>query len=157
MGEFDEIFFSTTFGGEALSLAAAKATIEEMKRKNVIKHFWKQGARLRDGYNRAAQELGLATECQGLPVHTVMAFKESKEEGEALLRKSLFVQEMAKRGVLCMGTNNVCYSHSDDDMERAVTAAGESLSLLKGAVESRTIPKLLEGKVAKDVFRRPQT
>ena len=33
---FDEIFFSFTFGGEAVSLAAAKATIKEMENKQLI-------------------------------------------------------------------------------------------------------------------------
>src|SRR5690606_14072796 len=33
---FDEVFFSFTFGGEAASLAAAKATIEEIRDRNVI-------------------------------------------------------------------------------------------------------------------------
>jgi len=37
---FDEIFFSFTFGGETLSLAAAKATLEELREKNVIAHLW---------------------------------------------------------------------------------------------------------------------
>src|ERR1051325_3634845 len=34
-----DIFFYTTFGGEALSLAAAKATIEEINNKNVPKYL----------------------------------------------------------------------------------------------------------------------
>ena len=39
MEVFDEIFFSFTFGGEAVSLAAAKATLSEILAKEVIAHL----------------------------------------------------------------------------------------------------------------------
>ena len=42
MKNFDKIFFSTTFGGETLSIVAALKTIEILKKKNVIdkiRHF----------------------------------------------------------------------------------------------------------------------
>src|SRR2546428_5071730 len=35
---FEEVFFSFTFGGEALSLAASVATIREMRENNVVEH-----------------------------------------------------------------------------------------------------------------------
>src|SRR5437870_5450218 len=43
MRKFEEAFFSTTFGGETLSLAAAKATIGEFRRLDVATHLWKMG------------------------------------------------------------------------------------------------------------------
>src|SRR5258706_11520899 len=56
---FNEIFFSFTFGGEAVSLAAAKATIEVMRERDVIPHLWGKGQRLKDGYQVFAREYGL--------------------------------------------------------------------------------------------------
>src|SRR5262249_42333624 len=44
-----DVFFFTTFGGEALSLAAAKATIHELRDKRVPQHLAKMGKHLRDG------------------------------------------------------------------------------------------------------------
>ena len=52
-----DVFFFTTFGGEALSLAAARATIEEIRAKDVPAHLARLGRRLKDGYNAAAREL----------------------------------------------------------------------------------------------------
>src|SRR6185295_1564604 len=49
-----DVFFFTTFGGEALSLAAAKATIGELRDKRVPEHLARQGRKLRDGYNAIA-------------------------------------------------------------------------------------------------------
>ena len=57
MKEFEEIFVSFTFGGEALSLAAAISTIKEMREKNVIEHLWKQGKKIKDGFNDLAKKI----------------------------------------------------------------------------------------------------
>ena len=54
-----EVFFFSTFGGEALSLAAAKATIEEMRGKNVIAYLAIMGKQLKDGYNDLAAKLDM--------------------------------------------------------------------------------------------------
>src|SRR5262249_55430069 len=54
-----DVFFFTTFGGEALSLAAALATIQEIRDRDVPAHLSRQGKKLRDGYNALAAELGL--------------------------------------------------------------------------------------------------
>ncbi|MBE6557378.1 MAG: aminotransferase class III-fold pyridoxal phosphate-dependent enzyme, partial [Ruminococcaceae bacterium] len=43
------VFISTTFGGDALSMAGALATVNEMVQKDVIGHAWRLGTLLRDG------------------------------------------------------------------------------------------------------------
>jgi glutamate-1-semialdehyde 2,1-aminomutase len=61
-----DVFFFTTFGGEALSLAAAKATIHELRAKDVPAALARQGKKLKDGYNTIAAEIGLDyTRCIG--------------------------------------------------------------------------------------------
>lgn len=46
-----DVFFFTTFGGEALSLAAAIATINEIVEKNVTGYLDEKGALIQKGYN----------------------------------------------------------------------------------------------------------
>lgn len=152
---FDEVFFSITFGGEALSLAAALATINEIKEKNVIEHIWKQGRKLKDGYNKSAEEIGVNTGCVGFPPHTIFRFRDSKEK-DSLEIKSLFLQETVKRGILFSGTQNISYSHSDEDIEKTLLACEESLNLLKNAVDKNNVKELLEGEITREVFRRPE-
>ena len=48
MKHFEQTFFSFTFGGEALSLAAGLATMKEITEKEVIAHNWEQGGKLKD-------------------------------------------------------------------------------------------------------------
>jgi len=154
MKELEEVFFSFTFGGEALSLAAAFASIKEMREKDVIQHFWKQGKKLKEGYNRLAQEYELIeyTQCIGLPAHSAIYFRIN--DRDSLELKSLFQQEMIKRGILTMGVHNFCFSHSDEDIERTLEAYEDSLKILRQAINENNIEECLEGEKIKPVFRK---
>ena len=59
MKEMEEIFFSFTFGGEALSLAAAKATLEKLKREPVVQTLTARGEQAMAGAARVIEEHGL--------------------------------------------------------------------------------------------------
>ena len=152
---FDEIFFSFTFGGEAISLAAAKATIHEMREKNVIAHLWKQGQRLKDGYHVLARRYGLEkmTECQGLPPHTVAVFRDARGQ-ESLTMKSLFMQECLKRGVLFSGVQNICFSHTAADIDQTLRVYRSAMEILAEAIAADDIHDRLEGEPVQPVFRR---
>lgn len=154
MEVFDEIFFSFTFGGEAVSLAAARATIDKLRREPVLPHVWRQGAALRDGYNAlaAAAGLGDVTRCIGLPPRTVLTFADAGGAA-GLAVKSLYQQEMIKRGILTAGGFNLSYAHSDDDVSRTLAACREALALVAEAVAERRVEACLEGPMIQPVFR----
>ena len=155
MQVFDEIFFSFTFGGEALSLAAAKATITKIRDADVIPHLWRQGRRLQDGYNALAAEAGLAgvTRCIGLPPRTVLTFADHQGR-ESLALKSLFQQEVVRRGILNAGGFNLCYRHSDADVERTLEACRAALAVLAEGLAADDVEARLQGPVIQPVFRR---
>ena len=155
MQVFDEIFFSFTFGGEVLSLAAAKATITKLRKGEVIPHIWKQGRRLQDGYNALAAELGIAarTRCIGLPPRTVLTFTDRAGQ-DSLAMKSLFQQEVVRRGILNAGGFNLCYRHSDADVERTLEACRAALGVLADALAADDVEGRLRGPVIQPVFRR---
>jgi glutamate-1-semialdehyde aminotransferase len=148
-----DVFFFTTFGGEALSLAAAKATIEEMQRNDVVAHLARQGRKLREGYNALANDLGMDfTSCSGFDCRTIVSF--DPRAGSPLEMKSLVQQEMIKRGVLWGGFHNVCYSHTDTDVGHTLAAYGEVLPILKKAVLEGTVRSALRGEPVAPVFRK---
>lgn len=152
---FDEVFFSFTFGGETLSLAAAMATITEIRKKNVIGHLWEQGQKLKDGYNVLAREFGIErlTECVGLAPRTVITFQH-EAEAESLAIKSLFQQECLKRGVFFSGNQNICYSHSDADINHTLRVYRAALEILTDALKMGNLNERLEGPPIQPVFRR---
>ena len=148
-----DVFFYTTFGGEALSLAAAKATITELREKNVPKYLAVQGKRLKDGYNKIAEEIGLSyTKCIGYECRSLITFDPSA--GNPLEIKSLVQQEMIKRGILWAGFHNMSYSHSVKDIEYTLKAYREVLPLLKKAVDENNVKGYLKGEPVEPVFRK---
>ena len=155
MQVFDEIFFSFTFGGEALSLAAAKATITKIRTGEVIPHLWRQGKTLQDGYNALAAEAGLRehTRCIGLPPRSVLTFTDRRGQ-ESLAMKSLFQQEVMRRGILNTGGFNLCFRHSDADVERTLEAVRAALTMLADALAADEVEARLHGPVIQPVFRR---
>ena len=156
MEVFDRAFYSFTFGGETLSLAAAQATLLELEEKNVHAHLWKLGASLKDGYNRLVEESDLIdyTRCAGLPPRTLVRWYEPGKKGDSLLLKSVFQQECLKRGVLYTGVQHVCFSHTEEDIAKTLDAYGEGLAVIKKGVQQGNIEKCLEGKMVEPVFRK---
>ena len=155
MKEFDEVFFSFTFGGEALSLAAAIATVKEIRERNAVEHFTQQGGKLRDGYNRLAQSFGLTdyTQCVGLPAYNAFYFRDAKGD-DFLEMKSLFQQEVIKRGILTLGVHLICLSHSNEDIEKTLEAYSDALKILRQAIDEGNIEKYLEGRKIQPVLRQ---
>jgi glutamate-1-semialdehyde 2,1-aminomutase len=149
-----EVFCFTTFGGEALSLAAAIATITEMREKKVSAVLDKKGALLKDGYNKIAEELGIAayTKCSGYNCRTIVTFDASA--GDPLILKSFVQQEMIKRGVLWAGFHNMCFTHSEEDIAYTLKAYREVLALLRDVVKTGKVSEALKGEPLEAVFRK---
>jgi glutamate-1-semialdehyde aminotransferase len=150
----EEVFFFTTFGGEALSLAAAQATLHELRRHDVPAYLARQGQKLQAGYNRLAAELGIDhyTACIGHPARTLVTFEVTA--GDPLLLKSLVQQELIIRGMLWSGFHNMCFAHTDRDIETMLKAYGEVLPILKQAVAENRVAESLKGRPVQPVFRK---
>jgi glutamate-1-semialdehyde 2,1-aminomutase len=150
-----DVFFFTTFGGEALSLASAKATIEEIRDKNVPSYLAKQGKKLKDGYNKIVEELVIDySKCKGFDCRSIITFDATKSGQNPLEMKSLVQQEMIKRGILWGGFHNMCFSHSDEDVEYTLKAYREVLPILKEAVDKQDVKGFLKGEPVEPVFRK---
>jgi glutamate-1-semialdehyde 2,1-aminomutase len=148
-----DVFFFTTFGGEALSLAAAKATIGVLRDEGVPAALARTGARLRDGYLAAAKAAGCDfTRCFGMDARTIVTF--DPKAGNPLELKSLLQQEMIKRGVLWSGFHNVSFAHTDADVEHTLAAYREALPIVVSAVQNGVVRKSLRGAPVEPVFRK---
>lgn len=152
-----DVFFFTTFGGEALSLAATKATIHEMRDKQVPAYLATQGKKLKEGYNALARELGLggATSAVGYEYRSLVTFTApSGSATNPLEMKSLVQQEMLARGVLWGGFHTMCFSHTDADVDQVLGAYREVLPILKDALEKNDVRARLRGEPVEPVFRK---
>jgi glutamate-1-semialdehyde 2,1-aminomutase len=150
-----DVFFFTTFGGEALSLAAAKATIEEIRDKSVPAYLARQGKKLKDGYNKIVNELEIDySKCTGYDCRSIITFDAAKSGQNPLELKSLVQQEMIKRGILWGGFHNMSFSHSDEDVEYTLKAYQDVLPILKEAVNKQDVHGFLKGEPVEPVFRK---
>jgi glutamate-1-semialdehyde 2,1-aminomutase len=151
---FDDIFVSTTYGGEALSLAACVATINEFEKNDVIKHMWNLSNKMRSGFNTLAKKYELNAECIGFSPRLKLLFKD-QDENDSLLYKSLFLQNLIENGIF-MHPNTILfsYSHSTIEINKTLDEIDKSLSNLSKAIHEDFVLKKLKGNVVKTVIKQ---
>ncbi|OHB78742.1 MAG: TIGR03032 family protein, partial [Planctomycetes bacterium RBG_16_64_10] len=148
----EDVFFSTTYGGEALSLAATQATLTKLRDRDVPRVLAAQGTKLQTAYNEIAEKLGLDfTRCIGCPYHSMITFDATA--ADPLLCKSLVQQELIRRGVLWSGFHNVCYALGNEEVDAVIAAYEDVLPLLGRAVNGARVSELLRGRPVEPVFR----
>ncbi len=150
----EEVFFSFTFGGETLSLAAANATMTKLQQEPVLETMKNQGLKVIKGVEKLLAENGLqdAISITGHPSWTFLNFADIPPYTLWEL-KTLFLQEMFSRGVLILGTHNMNYCHSDEDIDMLLHAYSEVLAIIREAIDNKTLDKLLRCKPLVPLFR----
>ncbi|WP_343711815.1 aminotransferase class III-fold pyridoxal phosphate-dependent enzyme [Inquilinus sp.] len=140
MMEMEEIFFSFTMGGETLSLAAARATLDKVVREPVTRHMASLGTALRDGTAALVERhrLGEVLSLSGHPSWTFLLIKDQPDTS-AFEIKTLWLQEIFARGLLSLGSHNMSYAHSQADVDRVLTIYDEVFALLSAAIGQKRV------------------
>ncbi len=155
MDVFDEIFYSFTFGGDMLGIAAANAVLDVLESEPVLDTVEATGRALMDGFLALVAETGLQDKVTlaGYPARHVMGFSGDGEDG--LLIKSVFQQEAIARGVLAAGWHAPSYAHSETDVSRTLEAYQIALSIVAEGLKKNALFDQLAGSMVSAVFRRP--
>lgn len=135
----EEIFFSFTFGGETLSLAASAATLDKLRTHHVTKRLDALGTKLIAGIKGCIERHG-AGDLLSVAGHPSWSFLIIRDTPLASQweTKTLFLQSLFERGILSLGTHNLSYAHSDADIDRLLAVYDEIFPLLKaGALEGK--------------------
>jgi glutamate-1-semialdehyde aminotransferase len=156
MEALEEVFFSGTHGGETLSLAAARATLDVMASEPLHEHLWTLGRRLQQGLREVIDRYDLADRvtCSGAAPWTIVGVREPHPNDDTLPAKSLLQQELVKRGVLFNGSHFICYAHTAGDIDDAIDAYDGALRVLADALPD-DIEARLEGPPVSQAFRSP--
>ena len=122
----EDIFFSVTFGGEALSLAAARATLSKLQIEPVTAQLGARGRTLMKGVSGLIEQHDLKgmLSVSGHPSWSFLLIEDQPGASKWEL-KTLLLQELFARGVLSLGTHNLSYAHSEADIERLLAVYGE--------------------------------
>jgi glutamate-1-semialdehyde 2,1-aminomutase len=150
----EEIFFSFTFGGEALSLAAAQATMKKLTTQPVVAILKSQGEKIMAGLAQLIAKHG-AGDILGVAGHPSWSFcliKDAPQVSSWEL-KTLFLQEMFARGILTLGTHNMSFAHSDADIGKLLAAYEEVIPLLVRAADPGELKKLLRCAPLEPLFK----
>ena len=137
MFEMKEVFFSSTFGGETLSLAAGIATIDKMRREPVIEKLWKTGYTLAAAATDKIRQHGLSEEISlsGFHPWMLLQFNDHPLARKEAIR-TLFLRCMQDRGVLITASHNVCYAHDGDDIAVVLNSYDGALAQVRIEIDS---------------------
>jgi glutamate-1-semialdehyde 2,1-aminomutase len=145
MRMMEEIFFSFTFGGETLSLAAALAAMNKMQKLPVVKTLWAQGSKIVEGSRALVKKHGLenVVSIQGKDCWSFLVFKDHGAYTQWEF-KTLFLQEVFARGILTIGTHNVSYVHADDDISRLLKTYDAVFGIIEEDIKNGDLKKRLK-------------
>ncbi|MEL6316181.1 MAG: aminotransferase class III-fold pyridoxal phosphate-dependent enzyme, partial [Pseudomonadota bacterium] len=141
----EEIFFSFTMGGETASLAAAKTVLTRLRDKPVLARMREIGADLADRLRAeiARAEAADILTVSGDPTWSFLVVADGPCATSWEL-KTLFSQEMFRRGVLTLGTHNLSAAHGPAEIDALIAVYAETLPLLKrAATEPGALGELL--------------
>lgn len=155
MEVFDEAFFSFTFGGDMLGIAAATAVLDVLENEPVLEDVSALGQKLMDGIDELIDVHGLRANVSlsGYPARHFINFDGDGADG--LLLKSLFQQEAMKHGILAASWHAPSWAHTEADVEHTVTAYDRVLSDLGAWIGEGTLSDRLAGDIVRSVFRKP--
>ncbi|MFZ7133085.1 MAG: aminotransferase class III-fold pyridoxal phosphate-dependent enzyme [Eubacteriales bacterium] len=149
------VFISTTFGGEALSLAGALKTISILEEKNSYQHIWELGEIMLVGLKNLVNKYALETviSVTGLAPHGGISF-----EGAGSLSyldiNSVYSDIMTENGVLTIGINNINLSHTKKHIEIFLDASEKAMVAIKKAVENDSLQDVTSRGKVDPIFKR---
>jgi len=129
MKHMPEISYSGTFFGEALSIAAAIATIHKLESENVPVYLEDIGLKLEVGLNRSIANHKI----KGIDIYGHASLLRIKYGDKHI--QSLFVQEMAKRGVLIINSINTCFAHKEPQIRHILSAFDKTMEAIANGAQ----------------------
>ena len=144
---------STTHGAEMSGLGAFVATIEFMKRNQVVEHLWDYGRKLIAMMQSRAKSHGISHSFKvgGVACSPYCITLDAAGTNSLALR-TLFLQEMIRNGVL-MPWIALSYRHGEAELAATERAVDQAFAVYRRALEDG-VDKYLEGPVVKPVFRQ---
>jgi glutamate-1-semialdehyde aminotransferase len=146
----EDSFISSTYWTERVGFSAAIATIEKLRRQDAASHLVATGNRILRGWRQEAEAHHLNIETSGIPPLAHFTF--NYPNGQAV--RTLFTQEMLKKGYLATNAFYACLSHRSEDVNKYLKTAGEVFAMIADLIKVGKVEQMLEGPVAHAGFYR---
>ncbi|WP_407705044.1 aminotransferase class III-fold pyridoxal phosphate-dependent enzyme [Thalassotalea eurytherma] len=144
-----ESFISSSYWTERVGFVAALKVLEIMENQDVINTLSTHGKYLKAGLINAAKKANLPLTMFGIDSVLILGF-----EGEALTIKTIFTQEMLKRGFLASNVIYVSIAHQKEIADKYLENAAEVFQQIGKALSNNNLQNLLDGEVSHSGFQR---
>lgn len=148
-----ELFISSTYWSDAVGLAAALATLRELRGRAALARVGELGAAFRERLDAAVAAHGLHMRAAGLPQQLAIVLDERYGDARRLL-KDYYVQEMTRRGIFTSLGVSLSAAHSEGDLDTLAEAWAEVFPLLRAALDAGDLAARIEAPPSVDAFRR---
>ncbi len=143
-------FISSTYWTEKIGSVAALTTLEKMKKENVQDHITNIGRKIQEEIKILASQSGIEIKVSGIFPLTHFSFVSN----EALVLKTLFTQEMLKKGFLASTSIYTSFAQKNDTIEKYLLAVKEVFNKIASAIKENKTKSLLEQPVCHTGFKR---
>ncbi len=137
----EEIFFSFTFGGETLSLAAALNVLTRLEKEPIIDQLWETGNYLLENLQKLIDDKGLTDQFNLWGTAVFSGCAPTATGDELWLIKTLFMQEMIASGILSLGTHNISYAHTKEHVDILLKAYASFFDKLNSTSDIKSLLK----------------
>jgi glutamate-1-semialdehyde 2,1-aminomutase len=120
----------------------------------VIETMRSRGQKLTDGLAALISKHKVGDFCRiaGDPTWTFFILSDMPEVAAPVL-KTIWLQEMFVRGILTIGTHNMSYAHSNEDVEALLRAYDEVLPILRDVAINKATAQHLRCDVLQPLFK----
>lgn len=154
MALMEEVFFSFTFGGETLSLAACLATLKKLEDGSIINAIQRKGQTIKSSVEALIVNHNLqdVVNIFGHPSWTILDFTDCSGYSGWQIR-TLYLQEAFAKGILCIGSHFPTHAHTEQDVRTLLKTYDEIFALIRLAIETRSLEQRLHAKPLVPLFK----
>ena len=152
MQEAEDMFISSSYWSDNIGLTSSITTIRELKRRDSPTRFREIGENIRAAVKEAIADVGISADVVGLSKSPALKI-DLPDESLRPKVMTLFIQEMAKRGVHTAGGFMATLAHTDEDIKITADAAREALMVVRDGLEGG-LDELLEAKEKREAIQR---
>lgn len=143
-------FISSSYWTERVGFVAALKTIQIFQQSDVCKALNKTGSKLKYEMRKICEQVGFDIKLIGVDSVPILIFPTD----DALALKTLYTQEMLKKGILAANVIYVSIAHTTEHCNVFLAAFEDVVKQLKRAQEEGTILEQLDGPICHSGFQR---
>jgi glutamate-1-semialdehyde 2,1-aminomutase len=154
MLEMENVFLSGTFGGELLSLAAAKNVLQRHLDEDICGDLEKKGIALADLTTKAISENGLqdVVSLTGHPSWKFFNWQPTNKYSVGEI-KTYFLQEIFQEGILVLNSHNISQSHDKKIISKITDSYSRVFKKIQKAIVSESLMSDLKVPALVPLFR----